>query len=251
MQPDQFRNTLSTLGQWVRLNILLVVLGCLSFALMAPVGLSGDEFYYFSLAKRIALKLGSSSELNSVDYWGRGFFVPGTSFLLQPIVLLHPDPPIYAIRFYALIINRCLLSAISSRVRQRVGVGRCYLFHGILLFSPYYVAHIATIWSEMFALHAVVLLLLYLDARAGPLDRIPLLLVGISCSLILYIRGIHLPLFAFVAVSALVAPLRGSSTAERLSRGLYQGLVVGAIVEVPAYSPGRLGCPNGTERVFC
>ena len=195
----------SVLNRVPSASVLLALLFVASFTYMFPVGLSGDENTYSRNSEQVFFAL-TTLNFSNLDLVQNAWFPPGMAFLLLPVQLLFwGDAPVWVYRLYILSINVALLYGICHFLRNWITANRIKLFAALLLFSPYYVAHLSTIWSEMVALHAAVLVLLWVHHEYSNGRRINIFLLGVISTVIALVRTLYLPLPLFIALTMQLA----------------------------------------------
>ena len=185
--------------------LLLGIVFVASLAYMWPVGLMGDEFAYARSASELFGAL-IRLDFSQLDLVKNAWFPPGMAFVLLPLqILFGGEAPDWALRVYILTINTILLASICQFLRVWISERRIVLFLALLLLNPFYITHLSTIWSELIALHAAILLLLWVHREYARDREISIVLLGFLCTFITLVRTLYLPLPLFVALTMQLA----------------------------------------------
>lgn len=179
---------------------------------MGSVALSGDEIVYVSNAHAIAAALRGLCRLDTAavqalpaQLVNLGWFMPGMSFLLAPVVLLTDSIPV--LRLYVGLLNLFVTLAILRRLARRSAAAPL-VFTGGVLIVPYYGIYAFTAWGDLLAAHLLLLLFLVVldrvDGREpGVVSWRAAAGIGFALGLITYVRGFQwffVPIFAVLIV---------------------------------------------------
>lgn len=239
---------------WVRRHPVLVALvladlalRLLLFPMMAHDPFQGDEGAYADSARALSNAVRDLVSLQPLDLGeiktsvvGNGWFMPGTSTLLTPLYLVAPHAALTAVRVYFGVFTTLLLFASALAVGRLLGKAYGYallVFPGLL---PMWVVFSFTAWGDLSAGLVVVVLLAFavrlaVDLRRGTAPTVGQgVLLGLLCTVILYLRSSALPLVAGVFALALVAILL-LLTGPRRRRGVaFLGVAVAVFAAVLA-----------------
>lgn len=219
---------------------LLLVIGAVSFWVMRPVGMSGDENHYTKVGNVMAAGLSGERSLQQVILTsvGNGWFMPGTGVLLTPLYLftdLNPGPS--SLRFYALLINLVLLGLIVRELSPRFGPRAANIFLLICLLSPFYVSYLSTAWSDVFSVHAVLLFLLWLDKRQASSRPVTGLAAGALTGALVQMRALYPPLIALPAATWILDALHQRQSMAEAWTGIAKRLLMMLLVFAAVLAP--------------
>lgn len=225
-------------------RVLVALTGLASLAIQFDAKPIGDEVMYFKSARDLAgLLLGHTSGEEAATaataevfdgLRGRGWFLPGISFALVPVeILFDGKAPILAHRIWMLLLNLGLLFAIVERLGRRLGGAAALLFAVACALSPYFVAHLSSLFGGALAILATILLFLWIDSwRLEDLTPTNAALIGALAAVIVYLRAMYLPIvFILMAAFTLLAAERAEW--RRLPRALLSMLLGAAALLAP------------------
>jgi hypothetical protein len=192
--------------------LLLAAIGALSFGIMHPVELSGDEHFYAAGASAIAnavlaIPLGRSLDFSGLvdTLIGNGWFMPGTSLLISPVAILAGgSAPTVVLRACILSVNLALLYLIFCITRQRYGGKVALLALAVLPLCPGYILFLSTIWSDLPGVHLALLFCLWLDTRCAEGRPHDPARAGAFIAVVTFIRGLYPPLLAVTSLVRLL-----------------------------------------------
>lgn len=233
-------------GPWPTRVLLLLVAGHLLLKLallwrVHDVPLGGDEVQYDASARALAdavraLLTGADVHAHEAArvLVANGWFMPGMALLLLPLHLVLPDAGVELTRFYMGVITTVLFLAVVYAVSR--SLGRRYaavllVFPGLV---PMWVMFSYTSWGDLSCGLVVVLLLLWLLRGARHLreEWVPGwrygVVLGVLCSVVLYLRSSSLPLVGGLLVVAALACLVATPR-RRWLRALVAPVTAGAV----------------------
>jgi len=223
-----------------------VVMKAALFPKARTAPLHGDEVAYMDSARSIAHAVhaafgGGSLNLRSleVNVVGNGWFMPGMSIVLTPLLLVDPHASVTAMRIYLGVLTTVLLIVTAFVVRRILG--RWYgagllLFPGLL---PMWLLFSYTAFGDLAAGLVVVIVVAYLihlgrHALAGQPPRwSQAALLGVLLAVTLYLRSSALPLVGGLLALALLAAvfwLRQRARVRAVAAVLVAGLVFGVLL---------------------
>lgn len=184
-------------------SLIFLLIFLISYYTMYDVRLSGDEGTYAGLSNQLYNYL--FTERNSIDLVRQGWFPPGICIILLPLqIIFSGDVPLSAYRLYMLLFNLGILALISRQIKISLPKNPYLpcLFLAVLFINPYYLVFLSTLWTELFALHVFILLLLYISNAKKEITLGTILFAGVISFALMMIRGIYLvaPIFIILAI---------------------------------------------------
>lgn len=212
------------------LPFIVVSFGFLVF--MSSVALSGDEKTYAKGANNLLLYLLGRRELD--DIIRNGWFMPGMSFVLAPVqAVFLGEAPVVALRGYMYVLNIFLIIYINWKLFISKGnILGSYITQAVMAANIYYPMAIASLWSEVLALHlGIALFLSVADIRARLSDLVFAFLMGVACFGLVYVRPIFLAAPLFIVLTVVIGQWSGwRSFRQSLPRLLIQLAVISAVM---------------------
>ena len=222
------------LPTWMSGRTLLVVLlaghlllkpALLPRAIDAP--LQGDEVAYLDSAGALSnlvrdlVSFGPFDRSELADnVIGNGWFMPGMSLLLTPLLVVDPDPSLGMVRVYLGVLTLLLTAAAAWSVERSLGRAWTLAFLVVPALLPMWSLYSYSAWGDLSAGLVVVILVCRVttagrELLAGNLVRLRGSVgVGALCAAALYLRSSTLPLvlglLALLVLGAVVLARRGS-----------------------------------------